>query len=618
MPSDGHVLRAQQPAPVSASTATLPDPAPRTVRVEAIVTNKQGTPISDLGPGDFAILDNGVAQKVDAAQWRSSAPPAVGPISPADDIANDVDEARAAREDGTRLIGIYLDEYHVSAGEASDRVRHAVSRFIDEQVRAKDLLVVMKPLDHLAAIRFTRDRDEARKVLSNFNGRRNDYTPRTPFEEQYLGRSPGAVRAARAQIVMSGLRALANRMGDLNGGLGGIVLMSEGFSTDVPRARERRLPDLQGLVRVASRYRVMLYAFDPGTIPPPPADPAITDVDAAVYPSSVLQALARQTGGEALPAGLDLAPAFQRVSTDLDSYYVITFTPSVVNDGRFHSLQVTSSRRDAQVRTRSGYWAPLPSELRAATRVEPAAGLPTRALRRSPLIESWLGQTVEPDGRRRIIFTWTPAAAPAPARGKPASRPDVVALKVTTPSGSVLFEGEVAPARPGGASGVRPHRAVFHAAPGRLQFDLTILQADGSKLDVGALDFEVPNVRGATPVILPPQLLSAGSAREFRDISADADAAPLPGREFRRTERLLLRVPTFEPGGLAVEVSAKLINRVGAVVVNLTPMSEQTGPALTQFDLPLARFAPGEYSIEVAARSDAGTARELIRFRITG
>jgi hypothetical protein len=242
----------------------------------------------------------------------------------------------------------------------------------------------------------------------------------------------------------------------------------------------------------------------------------------------------------------------------------------------------------------------------------------TRALKRSSFIDSWFGLTVESDGRRRVIFTWTPAPAPASTRSKPAGRPDVVTLKVTTPTGTVLFEGEVGPARPGNTSRQRPDSAVFQAMPGRLQFDLTILQADGTKLDVGAQDFEVPNVRGANPVILPPQIFRAGSAREFRDISADADAAPLPGREFRRTERILLRVPTFEPGGKAVQVSAKLVNRVGTVLVDLTPMSEEAGRTLAQFDLPLARFAPGEYSIEVAARSDAGTARELIRFRITG
>ena len=165
---------------------------------------------------------------------------------------------------------------------------------------------------------------------------------------------------------------------------------------------------------------------------------------------------------------------------------------------------------------------------------------------------------------------------------------------------------------------MRPSSAVFQTTPGRLQFDLTILQADGTRLDVGAMDFDVPGVRGANPVILPPQVFRAQSAREFRDLIADVNAAPVPDREFRRTERLLLRVPTFEPGGNAVQVSAKLVNRVGTLVLVLAPMPEESGQKLTQFDLPLARFAPGEYLIEVAAQSDAGTARELIRFRITG
>jgi VWFA-related protein len=621
----GHGLHAQQePAPAPASTGpAAPDPAPRTIRLEAITTDKLGAPIANLRAEDFSLLIDGVAQKLDSAEARSNAPPVVGPIAPPDEIKDDSDEVRAARERGTRVVGIYLDEYHISAGENAERVRNAVSRFLDNELRPSDLVVVMRPLDHLTNIRFTRDRTAARSAVSSFTGRRNDYTPRSAFEDQYLGRSPSAVRAARAQIVMSGLRALATRMGDLNVGLGGIVLLSEGFTTDVPRARERRLPDLQGLVRVAGRFRVLLYAFDPGAVALPPVPPeagsGTTEVDPAVESSAFLQNLARQTGGDSLPAGQDLAPALRRVSRDLDSYYVLTFTAPHGNDGRFHPVQVTVSRRDAQVRVRSGYWAPLQSELRAAmARLNPPPILPTRALRRSPFIESWFGVTVDPDGGRRIIFTWTPAPPRTPARGKAPARPDVVALKVTTPAGTVLFDGEVGSARAGNTSTLRPDSAVFQATPGRLQFDLTILQADGSKLDVGAVDYDVPNVRGANPVILPPQLLSAGSAREFRDIEGDANAAPLPGREFRRTERLLLRVPTFEPAGNAVQVSAKLVNRVGKVLIDLAPMPAEAGRTLTQFDLPLAPFAPGEYSIEVAARSDAGTARELIRFRITG
>ena len=573
---DGHGLRAQQePAPAPASTAAAaPDPAPRTIRLEAITTDKLGAPITNLRAEDFSVLVDGVAQKLDSVEARSNAPPAVGPIAPPDEIKDEGDEARAAREPGTRVVGIYLDEYHVSAGENTERVRNAVSRFLDDELRPSDLVVVMRPLDHLTNIRFTRDRTAARSAVSSFTGRRNDYTPRSAFEDQHLGRSPSAVRAARAQIVMSGLRALATRMGDLNVGLGGIVLLSEGFTTDVPRARERRLPDLQGLVRAAGRFRVLLYAFDPAAVAPPPvpadADSGTTEVDPPVESSALLQNLARQTGGDSLPPGQDLGPALRRVSRDLDSYYVLTFTAPHGNDGRFHPVQVTVSRRDAQVRVRSGYWAPLQSELRAAmARLNPPPILPTRALRRSPFIESWFGLTVEPGGGRRIIFTWTPSPPRTPARGKAPARPDVVALKVTTPAGAVLFDGEVASARAGNTSTLRPDSAVFQATSGRLQFDLTILQADGSKLDVGALDFDVPTVRGANPVILPPQLLSAGSAREFRDIEADANAAPLPGREFRRTERLLLRVPTFEPAGNAVQVSAKLVNRVGKVLIDL-------------------------------------------------
>ena len=119
-------------------------------------------------------------------------------------------------------------------------------------------------------------------------------------------------------------------------------------------------------------------------------------------------------------------------------------------------------------------------------------------------------------------------------------------------------------------------------------------------------------------MILPPQLLSAGSAREFRDIEADANAAPLPGREFRRTERLLLRVPTFEPAGNAVQVSARLVNRVGAVLLDLAPMPDERGPHAHPVRSATGEVRARRVLIEVAARSDAGTARELIRFRITG
>ena len=168
-------LGAQQaPAPVPASAATAtPDPAPRTVRIEAIVADQHGRPITDLRPDRFRHY----------RQWRGtearSRRAAIECTAASRSARTDNryqgrwDEERAAREPGTRVIGLYLDEFHVSAGENTDRVRRAVSRFIDEQVRPNDLLVVMKPLDHLTDIRFTRDRDEARKAVEQLQ-----WTPR--------------------------------------------------------------------------------------------------------------------------------------------------------------------------------------------------------------------------------------------------------------------------------------------------------------------------------------------------------------------------------------------------------------------------------------------------------
>jgi hypothetical protein len=77
-------------------------------------------------------------------------------------------------------------------------------------------------------------------------------------------------------------------------------------------------------------------------------------------------------------------------------------------------------------------------------------------------------------------------------------------------------------------------------------------------------------------------------------------------------------VATYDTSGGQVTVSAKMINRVGATLTELKAVPFDNSPTLSQFDVPLARFAPGEYSIEIAAQSASDTARKLIRLRMTG
>ena len=292
----------------------------------------------------------------------------------------------------------------------------------------------MKPLDHLTDIRFTRDRDAARQAAEQLQ--------RTPRRLRAAHAVRGAVSRPFAR--RGARRARADRhvrfacAGHQDGGSRGRPRWHRADERGIQRRRAaRRASAACPISRDSCARRAGAACCCTHSIPVPsrrlhPAT-AATDADPASPRHRYCRPWpARRVERPLAPVRI-WRPRSSACRRDLDSYYLLTFTSTSANDGRFHTLQVTSSRRNAQVRTRSGYWAPLPSELRTARLATPPL-LPTRALRRSPFIDSWFGLTVQPDGQRRVIFTWTPA--PRCRRGRrPAGRADVVALKVTTPDG---------------------------------------------------------------------------------------------------------------------------------------------------------------------------------------
>jgi hypothetical protein len=471
----------------------------------------------------------------------------------------------------------------------------------------------MKPLDAVTNIRFTRERDGILALIQKFDGRKGDYSPRTSFEEQYLGRTPEAVESARAQIVTNALRELAMRIGELGSKRAAIVLVSEGLARSDARERQRRLPDPQGVARVASHFKLPIYTVDPRDSSTSVAASPLKDTDDG---SSMLQKLASETGGEAIRNMSDLLPGLRRIARDLDAYYVLIYQPAEPTDGRFHAIQVRAKVREAQIRTPSGYWAPLNAEWRAwlSRTTDGTRATPTRALRRSPLIQTWLGFVRNPGGQMRLMFTWQPAPMQL---GSPRSAPQVIVLKATTTEGVPLFQSRINRADAASAGEQRRELAVFDVPPGRVQLDATILAADGAVLDTSAQDVDTPGSGGSVPVILPPQLVRARSARDFRVLIGNPDAAPSPAREFSRTEQLLIRVPAFDPGGSPVTISVAIVNSRGEPLRQLSSLGPSGPAVMPQFDLPLAWLAPGEYGIEILAAGPSGRAKQLIRFRVT-
>ena len=554
--------------------ALLPADVPDPVRIAAVVTDRQGRSITGLSARDFELREDGVVQPLLSAE---------------------------PRRPEARRLAIVLDEFHVGAAD-SIRVREAVGRFAAEQLRPGDAAVVLKPLDSLTTIRLTTDRAAAQSAIASFEGRKERLEPRSVLEEETLGRAPALVEAGRAQVVLSALRALASRLGS-EPGRAAIFLVSEGFPAPARRMGIRGLPDAGIVERFANRYDVPIYAFDPRALS--------GDADA---PSPVLARLVSETGGT-LTRGGDLAANLARAAGEIDSGYTLTYRPSRNDDGRYHPVTISVVRREADARSRAGYIAPPSAEARRAAREASLAGslTPSRMLRRSPLIDVWSGVTRASSSTARVMVTWEPDRDARGGRSGAAS----VQLKATSKDGKVLYEGTLGPVRVGeGSGGASPDRAEFDAPPGAVQLDLTIFGVSGQKLDVDARDVDVPVMKDGIPLLLPAVLIATQSAREFRIVAADADAAPAPSREFRRTERLVIRVPAYASGA-PVPVTARLLNRLAQTMRDLPSLPDAAG-GVTQFDLPLAPLAPGEYFLQFTVKGPSGPISQRLSFRITG
>ena len=160
--------------------------------------------------------------------------------------------------------------------------------------------------------------------------------------------------------------------------------------------------------------------------------------DASAEPAeSMLRTLAGETGGEAVLDPAQLGAGLQRVARDLDAYYLLTYTSSHAGDGRFYDVQ---SERNAA----------MPSFAHVQAIGRPSASNCGRS--RNCDVEAHAGvasQSVDSDvaralpARRRAVRDLHVGAGGAVPGVKRAGEPAVIGLKVTTPAGAVLYEGEL-------------------------------------------------------------------------------------------------------------------------------------------------------------------------------
>jgi VWFA-related protein len=576
-----------------AATAALfappQSPTPAVVAIDVIATDASGRAVENLKAADFVLREDGEPQPLDEVRF-----------------------VRAG--DTPRLVGIYLDDYYVSPSNTA-RVREALHRFVDQDLGPNDLVTIMRPLDSLLSIRLTRDRESLHRAIDAFEGRRGDYTPRTAFESSYMVNDRAHADVQRTQATWSTLNALALHLANVGTGRKTMLLVSERADPLLRRRGLETLPTSSSVMRTANRANVSIYVLDP--------------LDAAAGASvpdegpNLLSVLADDTDGArfastsgASASGLDAG--LRQMVADASAYYLLTYRSARGGDGLFHAIDVSVRSKGVHLRARKGFWAPTPDEIQSANLLKhandpkPVTPLPP-ARRNSPMIRPWFGLARGLNGNTRVTFVWEPAAAvPGDRRVHVPSR---IAFKALGANGTTVFEGEVRPAGavlPEDASGADA-KAVFEVPPGRIRLEMSIEDSAAASIDTDVREIIVGDLRA--PVALgTPEVLRARTARDVRALEANPDAVPVASREFSRAEHLVIRVPAYAPRS-APTVTASLTNATGQSMRALDIQSA-TPDGRSQIDLPLSSLAPGDYSVDIAATSPAGQAKEVLHFRV--
>lgn len=633
------------------------------VRVDVIATDRDGNPVTDLAPEDFEVFEDNAPQAIETFRLIQLDGQTV--IPPTRPIITRNDEETAAQQDDARIFVFFLDDYHVRLGSSMFARRHLVE-FVQTQMGPNDLLAVMYPLSPLDTVVLTRDHQSVIRMLERFEGRKFDYKPRNSTEMQYQFYPAEAVERIRRQVSLSAIEGLTIRLGSLREGRKAIILVSEGYLTMLPpqlRAPNAGMPgvgnpargnpfagegnlnedraqfaagtDLQQELRdvfdSANRNNTSIYAVDPRGLSAGEFDisqnvgPRMSQA-ALNQTTDTLRVLADQTDGRAIVNMNDLGRGMTQIVRDSSAYYLLGYNSTAApSDGKFHRIRVRVRRPGVEVRARPGYWALTAEETAAVlapAREGPAPEVMSALAEladyaRPRPVRTWVGRTVGRAGQSEITLVWEPVPPPPGVRREAASYVSVVA---SAADGTVVYrgrvpeaEGEAAASGPAGRPGAHVR---FPAPPGRLQLRLSMEGEDGV-IDREDREVVVPDPTAPDLQIGTPQVHVARTVPEYRRIAGNPEAVPTASREFRRTERLLVRLEAAAPGGTAPTVVARLLNRAGEPMsdLNVAAPAQRGGPF--SVDFPLSSIPPGEYLMEFAAEQDGlDPVKELIAFRV--
>ncbi|HEX9188857.1 MAG TPA: VWA domain-containing protein [Vicinamibacteria bacterium] len=382
------------------------------VRLEVVVSEKRGRPRAGLRREDFAVFEDGRPQQI--VQFQAFARPRPG--SPAGATPP---PGAAEGEEGSeellpaRYVVLVIDDVHLEF-DGLARVRRALERFLDEDLRPEDQVALVTTSGASALSQeFTSDRAALRQILSRLSaqGRRPERSD-VPYISEYQAEliengDPMALDAAVQEVMRAGLyqdastaeqvarrkarhilteavydaRLTLEALEALCRGLSGLsgrkalFLVSDGFMTGLS-ARSAMGYDLRRIADAGTRAGVVVYSLDASGLRSAPLGAGAASlrrpgpstfgtVEAMRQRSEdatrhAMHALAADTGGFLSESSNNLRAGLREMLKDTETYYVLAYEPANTRrDGGFRRIEVRlPGQRGLEVRTRSGYFAP--------------------------------------------------------------------------------------------------------------------------------------------------------------------------------------------------------------------------------------------------------------------
>jgi VWFA-related protein len=360
------------------------------VRLDVVVLDKEGRPVTGLPREDFVVEEDGRPQAVESFE-----PVVVRGGRPATpDEPPRLTGARLRAPSEGRCLLFFVDDVHV-APPTMERVRASLRRFLETDVREGDWVTVVAPEQQLWwTARNAWEYHQLAAVVGRLVGQGvgdsfEDWARVRALEygQEGIGGMSAAVSSGasssqggpgrfavvgdpnapvqqeqaialvrrRTERSVGGLQQALESLVRLRGQKS-LVLVSEGFLL-LPK-----MPGYLESIDVARRANVAIHLVDPRGVQ---ADKSGT---ALAMTRSDVEAITEVTGGTAF-SGNDTETGLRRVAERSDAYYLLGYQPDRPGVGE-RKVRVRVTREGLEVRARSLYYVPEPVK---AKRAEPAS-----------------------------------------------------------------------------------------------------------------------------------------------------------------------------------------------------------------------------------------------------